>query len=264
MIAVTATGVEGDERKAIEAGCDAYITKPIASGSFLESISRLVEGTSGDRHGGARADPCDGRRANGCDHPVKVLAGRLRDPGGLRRGEKPFEGPRGVARPRPPGRHHAGRERLRGGPAPEGDLRTVAIPIIMVTGLNDPHDKALGLEAGRTSSSRSRSIPGAPRAHQVDPAIEAVPRADPPPLPLRGKDPDGSRARRRPGGTALGVLLASTDGGLADMATLLNGKGFATRTAQKDRRSSRSTKRSAWSCWMAGTRSWTRWTSAAD
>ncbi|HYW82772.1 MAG TPA: response regulator, partial [Spirochaetia bacterium] len=45
VIAVTAD-TSDLRREAIRAGCDAYITRPIASSSFLETISRLVDAPS--------------------------------------------------------------------------------------------------------------------------------------------------------------------------------------------------------------------------
>lgn len=42
IVAVTSYAMSGDEEKAIEAGCVGYITKPIRTRSFLESISKYI------------------------------------------------------------------------------------------------------------------------------------------------------------------------------------------------------------------------------
>ena len=42
VVALTSYAMQGDERKAIEAGCTGYIPKPIKTRSFLENISRFL------------------------------------------------------------------------------------------------------------------------------------------------------------------------------------------------------------------------------
>jgi CheY-like chemotaxis protein len=42
IIALTAHAMEGDERRAREAGCDDYDTKPIELGRLLEKIQKLL------------------------------------------------------------------------------------------------------------------------------------------------------------------------------------------------------------------------------
>ena len=42
IIAQTAYALTGDETKALEAGCDAYVTKPIKKDDFLALISRYL------------------------------------------------------------------------------------------------------------------------------------------------------------------------------------------------------------------------------
>ena len=44
VIALTSYAMEGDEKKAIEAGCDGYITKPIDTRTFLDTIRKFING----------------------------------------------------------------------------------------------------------------------------------------------------------------------------------------------------------------------------
>jgi CheY-like chemotaxis protein len=41
VIAVTSYAMQSDKQKAIEAGCSAYITKPIDTRNFLETVAQL-------------------------------------------------------------------------------------------------------------------------------------------------------------------------------------------------------------------------------
>ena len=43
VIAVTAFAMKGDEEKIREGGCEAYISKPISVGSFLETIKSFLD-----------------------------------------------------------------------------------------------------------------------------------------------------------------------------------------------------------------------------
>jgi len=43
VIAVTAFAMKDDERKILDAGCEAYISKPIQIGMFLETINRFLQ-----------------------------------------------------------------------------------------------------------------------------------------------------------------------------------------------------------------------------
>lgn len=42
VIAVTAFAMAGDEKKALDSGCDAYVTKPIALDSFLRTVAAFL------------------------------------------------------------------------------------------------------------------------------------------------------------------------------------------------------------------------------
>ena len=42
VIALTSHAMEGDDKKAIDAGCDGYITKPIDTRNFLINIARYL------------------------------------------------------------------------------------------------------------------------------------------------------------------------------------------------------------------------------
>jgi len=43
IVAVTAYAMKGDERKALDAGCDAYISKPIDTRALPKTIATLLE-----------------------------------------------------------------------------------------------------------------------------------------------------------------------------------------------------------------------------
>ncbi len=43
IIAVTALAFRGDEERVLEAGCDAYISKPISIAEFLEQVKSILE-----------------------------------------------------------------------------------------------------------------------------------------------------------------------------------------------------------------------------
>jgi CheY-like chemotaxis protein len=43
VVALTAYAMRGDELKASDAGCDAYITKPIDTRSLVEQVSALID-----------------------------------------------------------------------------------------------------------------------------------------------------------------------------------------------------------------------------
>ncbi|MCX5742247.1 MAG: response regulator [Proteobacteria bacterium] len=45
IIAVTAYAMKGDEEKALEAGCDGYVTKPIDTRKLPELVARMIQGT---------------------------------------------------------------------------------------------------------------------------------------------------------------------------------------------------------------------------
>ncbi len=49
VVAVTAFGMIGDERKALAGGCDGYVTKPIMLREFLELVERFVGSAGGLR-----------------------------------------------------------------------------------------------------------------------------------------------------------------------------------------------------------------------
>ena len=42
VVAVTAFAMKGDEERIREGGCEAYISKPISVGDFLETVSSFV------------------------------------------------------------------------------------------------------------------------------------------------------------------------------------------------------------------------------
>jgi two-component system cell cycle response regulator DivK len=42
VVAVTAFAMSGDERKALNSGCDAYVAKPISLRKFIEMVERFI------------------------------------------------------------------------------------------------------------------------------------------------------------------------------------------------------------------------------
>jgi two-component system cell cycle response regulator DivK len=42
VIAVTALAMRGDEQRVMAAGCDAYVSKPISCGDFLDTVARFL------------------------------------------------------------------------------------------------------------------------------------------------------------------------------------------------------------------------------
>lgn len=51
ILAVTAYAMKGDEQKALDAGCDGYIAKPVETRSLPGVIARYIAGPIGDREG---------------------------------------------------------------------------------------------------------------------------------------------------------------------------------------------------------------------
>jgi two-component system cell cycle response regulator DivK len=49
VIAVTAFAMAGDERRALTAGCDAYLPKPIRLHDFIDLVERFIGGAGGLR-----------------------------------------------------------------------------------------------------------------------------------------------------------------------------------------------------------------------
>ena len=49
IVALTSYAMEGDKEKALQAGCTGYITKPIDTRNFLETLSQYLE--NGDNSG---------------------------------------------------------------------------------------------------------------------------------------------------------------------------------------------------------------------
>ncbi len=48
IVALTAQAMEGDRQKALEAGCDGYISKPIDTRAFPEQVKRFLDLTRSD------------------------------------------------------------------------------------------------------------------------------------------------------------------------------------------------------------------------
>jgi two-component system cell cycle response regulator len=234
VIAITADASKELAQKAIEAGCDAYITRPIASGSFLETIGRLV-------HIPAEHAPAGTARILVADDEQMVVDSLGR---GLRKAGyeviEAFNGGEAIRKAveespdlvlldvkMPDLDGYEVTRRLK------DDLRTLHIPIILVTALSDAHDKAVGLEAG---ADEFLSKP-------VDPAellvrISSILRLKQYREQLRDRSMSGEKtaqevdADRAGSGVAPRILLSSANGGLDELRDLLASKGFEVRAAR--------------------------------
>ncbi|MDJ0720898.1 MAG: response regulator [Desulfobacterales bacterium] len=156
VVALTSYAMEGDKARALSAGCDGYITKPIDTESFIDVIATFIRpGAVEKRDLRQERKPNTVRILVVDDDPknVKLMCGLLaRDGYELNTTE---DGPAALAQveAHPPDvilldvmmpgmdgyevtrRLKAGRD-------------TQAIPIILITALDSPADRARGLEAG--------------------------------------------------------------------------------------------------------------------
>jgi len=148
VIALTAFAMSGDETRAIEAGCDAYITKPIESGQFLGTVQSLLNRAASAEAGNGRVLIVD-------DEPAvtTVLSAQLRNAGWEPRQASSADEALRMAREDPPEvilmdvlmPGTSGYEATR---RLKQDPRTASIPVILLTGLSGIEDKLNGLNAG--------------------------------------------------------------------------------------------------------------------
>jgi two-component system cell cycle response regulator len=220
-------------REAIQAGCDAYITRPIASASFLETVSRLVDMPSAHAPAGtARVLVAD-------DEPMIVDSLAL----GLRsKGYDVIEASSGAEAVRKAAEQYPdlilldvrmpdvnGYEVTR---RLKGDIRTLHIPIILVTGLSDSHDKAIGLEAG-ADEFLSKPVDQAELLVRISSILRLKQYRE----QLRSRSMSGEKTVPEGetgfvgSGEAPRILLSSANGGLDDLRDLLASKGFDVRAA---------------------------------
>ncbi len=159
VIALTGLAMEGDREKALEAGCQDHITKPINTRSFLDSLGAfLVPATETSTP--ATPPPAAVRRQYSRilvvdDDPmnVKLVEGILKKEG--YESIKAFGGSEALEK----ARHHRPDLILLDVMMPgidgyqvtrklKADPATAGIPIIMITALNGTEDKVRGLECG--------------------------------------------------------------------------------------------------------------------
>ncbi|HTO21487.1 MAG TPA: response regulator [Spirochaetia bacterium] len=148
VIALTAFAMSGDEARAIEAGCDAYITKPIESGQFLGTVQSLLSRAPATEAGNGRVLIVD-------DEPAvtTVLSAQLRNAGWEPRQASSADEALRMAREDPPEvilmdvlmPGTSGYEATR---RLKQDPRTASVPVILLTGLSGIEDKLNGLNAG--------------------------------------------------------------------------------------------------------------------
>ena len=81
VMAVTAYVMAGDKEKAIEAGCDGYISKPIETRTFLDTISKFIKYDEGKEPYAAKTSTPKNKIMIVDDEPLKVrlLAANLPD-----------------------------------------------------------------------------------------------------------------------------------------------------------------------------------------
>jgi two-component system cell cycle response regulator len=232
VIAVTTEAADLRE-EAIQAGCDAYISRPIASSAFLETIGRLVDTPSAHAHAGtARVLVAD-------DEPmiVDALALGLRSKGyevvtaasgaeAIRKATEEYPDLVLLDVRMPDVNGYEVTRQLK------GDLRTLHIPIILVTGLTDAHDKAIGLEAG-ADEFLSKPVDQAELLVRISSILRLKQYRE----QLRSRSmsgeknvPEGDAGPADPG-DAQRILLSSANGGLDDLRDLLASKGFDVRAA---------------------------------
>ena len=156
VVALTSYAMEGDKACALEAGCDGYITKPIDTERFLDVIRTYIRPSSNDdtprrqarQHNTTRILIVDDDPKN-----VKLMCGLLNREdyelstaaNGLSALERVHKTPPDlilldVMMPGMDG--YEVTRRLKAG------AETKAIPIILITALDSPEDRARGLEAG--------------------------------------------------------------------------------------------------------------------
>ena len=232
VIAVTPDMADVRE-EAIRAGCDAYVTRPIASSSFLEAISRLVDMPSAHAPAGtARVLVAD-------DEPVVVdsLALCLRSQGyevieatsgadAVRKATEQYPDLILLDARMPDLNGYEVTRRLK------GDIRTLHIPIVLVTGLTDAHDKAIGLEAG-ADEFLSKPVDQAELLVRISSLLKLKQYRE----QLRSRSMSGDKIVPEGetgfvgSGEAPRILLSSANGGLDDLRDLLASKGFDVRAA---------------------------------
>lgn len=157
VVALTSHAMEGDDEKARQAGCDGYVTKPIDTRSFLDTIEQYA-GRSKKSEGRVQPPMSGGGRARILivdDDPrnLKLMAGMLAGKTyQMMTATDGSEALKLVEQDRPdlilldvmmPGLNgYDVTRRIKSNPA------TQSIPIILVTALDSSEDKVMGLEAG--------------------------------------------------------------------------------------------------------------------
>ncbi len=156
IVALTSHAMEGDEQKAIAAGCDAYITKPIRRMAFLEIIDQYLGQTeSKPKKPSLKKNRHQDRILIVDDEPlnIKLIAGKLHAENyeiltalSGKKALKIIDEHRpdiillDIMMPDMNG--YEVTRRLKSNP------KTAHIPIILVTALNQPEHKQMGMKAG--------------------------------------------------------------------------------------------------------------------
>jgi len=156
VVALTAYAMTGDDIKAREAGCEGYITKPLNTRTFLETINKYLtqkSAVNGPAAHGSHRHKCRILVVDDDPLNVKLLSAKLpadqfevlpalsgKEAVRLTMEENPDLILLDIMMPEMDGYEVS--HRLKTNPATEN------IPIILVTALDDPQDKIRGFEAG--------------------------------------------------------------------------------------------------------------------
>jgi two-component system, cell cycle response regulator len=159
VIALTGLAMEGDREKALAAGCQDYISKPINTRSFLDSIGALLVP---EKNGGGIEPIAPASRHRSYrrilvvdDDPMNV---KLVDAILKKDGYESLKATNGIEALEQVEEHHPdlilldvmmpGKDGYQVTRELKGSPATAGIPIIMITALNGTEDKVRGLECG--------------------------------------------------------------------------------------------------------------------
>ena len=219
IVALTSFAMEGDEQKAIDAGCNGYITKPIETRSFLERISRFltndeIEEQSQNKTGSRpRILIVDDQPVN-----IKLLAAQIpADKYEIIKARNGIEALEKTEKALPDlilldilMQEMNGYEVTR---RLKNDPKTAHIPIILITALDDSDNRVKGLEAG-AEEFLSKPVNSVELIARIKSMLRLKQYQEQ--LAIRAQSDEhftvrGNREERRAGGEDLSVVLLVED-----------------------------------------------------